>query len=101
LRERPKSREETPKEGDGNERGLSRYRTATTYTASHKTQVLLTYFTGIFPQNLLHFVQGRSSVHQSGFPAALGFIVNTRNISWLIEPIAAVVRLRKIQAERL
>jgi hypothetical protein len=42
LRERPKSREETPKEGDGNKRGLSRYRTATTYTASHKTQVLLT-----------------------------------------------------------
>jgi hypothetical protein len=63
--------------------------------------VLLTYFSRIFPQNLLHFVQSRSSVHQSGFPAALGFIVNTRNISWLIEQIAGVVRLRKIQAGRL
>jgi hypothetical protein len=30
---RPKSREETPKEGGGNAR---RYRTATTYTAAHK-----------------------------------------------------------------
>src|SRR5262249_46998619 len=30
---RPKSREETPKEGGGNAR---RYRTATTYTATHK-----------------------------------------------------------------
>ena len=49
LRERPKSREESPKEGDGLERGLSRYRTATTYTASHKTQVLLTYFNCISP----------------------------------------------------
>jgi hypothetical protein len=81
LRERPKSREETPKEGGGNKRGLSRYRTATTYTASHKTQVLLTYFSWIFPENLLHFVQGRSSVRQSSFPATLRFIVNGRNIS--------------------
>ena len=32
---RPKSREETPKEGGGNAR---RYRTAITYTATHKTQ---------------------------------------------------------------
>ena len=32
---RPKSREETPKEGGGNAR---RYRTATTYTATHKWQ---------------------------------------------------------------
>jgi hypothetical protein len=32
---RPKSREETPKEGGGN---AERYRTATTYTASHKKQ---------------------------------------------------------------
>jgi hypothetical protein len=101
LRERPKSREETPKEGDGNERGLSRYRTATTYTASHKTQVLLTYFSWIFPQNLLHFVQSRSSVRQSSFPAALRFIVNARNISWLIEAIKAIVHLRKIEARRL
>jgi hypothetical protein len=30
---RPKSREETPKEGGGNAR---RYRTAKTYTATHK-----------------------------------------------------------------
>jgi hypothetical protein len=41
LRERPKSREETPKEGDGNARKTSRYRTATTYTAPHKIQGLL------------------------------------------------------------
>jgi hypothetical protein len=61
LRERPKSREETPKEGDGSARGISRYRTATTYTASHKTQVLLTYFTVVFPQNVLQIVQSRSS----------------------------------------
>ena len=81
LRERPKSREETPKEGDGIERGLSRYRTATTYTASHKTQVLLTYFSCIFPHNLLHFVQSRSTVHQSGFPATLKFKVNAHKIS--------------------
>ena len=101
MRERPKSREETPKEGDGNERGLSHYRTATTYTASHKTQVLLTYFSWIFPQNLLHFVQSRSSVRQSSFPAALRFIVNARNISWLIETIKAIVHLRKIEARRL
>jgi hypothetical protein len=101
LRERPKSREETPKEGDGNERGLSRYRTATTYTASHKTQVLLTYFSCIFPQNLLHFVQGRSSTHQSSFPAAPGFKVNARNIIWLIDSNAAIVQLRKIEARRL
>jgi hypothetical protein len=101
LRERPKSREETPKEGDGNERGLSRYRTATTYTASHKTQVLLTYFSCIFPQNLLHFVQSRSSLHQSRFPTAPKFKVNARNISWLIEPIGTVVHLRKIEARRL
>ena len=80
MRERPKSREETPKEGDGNKRGLSRYRTATTYTASHKTQVLLTYFTCIFPQNLLNFVQSRSSVYQSGFPAAPKFELNACNI---------------------
>jgi hypothetical protein len=71
LRWRPKSREETPKEGDGIERGLSRYRTATTYTATHKTQVLLTYFSGIFPWNLLHFVQGRSTVCRSGFLAVV------------------------------
>jgi len=32
---RPKSREETPKEGGGNAR---RYRTATTYTATHTKQ---------------------------------------------------------------
>jgi len=32
---RPKSREETPKEGGGNAR---RYRTAITYTAAHKVQ---------------------------------------------------------------
>jgi hypothetical protein len=76
-----KSREETPKEGDGIERGLSRYRTATTYTASHKTQVLLTYFNCIFPHNLLHFVQSRSTVHQSGFPATLRFTVNAHKIS--------------------
>ena len=101
MRERPKSREETPKEGDGSERGLSRYRTATTYTASHKTQVALTYFSRIFPQNLLHFVQSRSSLHQSGFPATLKFKVNPRNISWLIEPTEAVVHLRKIEAGRL
>jgi hypothetical protein len=67
LRERPKSREETPKEGDDDERRLSRYRTATTYTASHKTQVLLTYFTWTFPVNLLHFVQGRSSAGHGRF----------------------------------
>jgi len=98
LRERPKSREETPKEGDGTERELSHYRTATTYTASHKTQVLLTYFACFFPGNLLHFVQSRSSMRQSGFLATLRFIVNARNISLLIEPIAAVVHLRKIEA---
>ena len=34
-RKRPKSREETPKEGSGN---AWRYRTATTYTAMHKVQ---------------------------------------------------------------
>ena len=101
MRERPKSREETPKEGDGSKRGLSRYRTATTYTASHKTQVLLTYFSRIFPQNLLHFVQGRSSVHQSRFPATLRFIVNAHSINWLIEPIATIVHLRKIEARPL
>jgi len=61
LRERPKSREETPKEGDGNARETSRYRTAATYTAPHKKQVLLTYLQDYFPQNLLQFVQGRSS----------------------------------------
>ena len=33
MSKRPKSREETPKEGGGNAR---RYRTATTYTAAHK-----------------------------------------------------------------
>jgi hypothetical protein len=33
--ERPKSREETPKEGGGNAR---RYRTAIRYTAAHKAQ---------------------------------------------------------------
>ena len=33
MSKRPKSREETPKEGGGNAR---RYRTATTYTATHK-----------------------------------------------------------------
>jgi len=38
---RPKSREETPKEGGGNAR---RYRTAINYTASHKMQGVLTYF---------------------------------------------------------
>jgi hypothetical protein len=36
--------EETPKEGDGNARESRGYRTATTYTATHKKQVLLTYF---------------------------------------------------------
>jgi hypothetical protein len=101
LRERPKSREETPKEGDGIERGLSRYRTATTYTASHKTQVLLTYFNCIFPHNLLHFVQSRSTGHQSGFPATLRFKVNAHKISQLTEPIRAIVRVRKIEAWRL
>jgi hypothetical protein len=35
---RPKSREETPKEGGGN---AGRYRTAIRYTASHKTQAEL------------------------------------------------------------
>jgi len=75
LRERPKSREETPKEGDGIERGLSRYRTATTYTASHKTQVLLTYFNCIFPHNLLHFCAEqvyRASERVSGYPKIQG-----------------------------
>jgi hypothetical protein len=84
LRWRPKSREETPKEGDGIERGLSRYRTATTYTATHKTQVLLTYFSGIFPRNLLHFVQGRSTVCLSGFLAVVRFTINLHEISYLI-----------------
>jgi hypothetical protein len=83
LRWRPKSREETPKEGDGDERGLSRYRTATTYTAPHKTQVLLTYFSGIFPQNILHFVQSRSSARQSRFLTLLRFTINTRDVSYL------------------
>ena len=101
MRERPKSREETPKEGDGIERGLSRYRTATTYTASHKTQVLLTYFNCIFPHNLLHFVQSRSTMHQSGFPATLRFKVNAHKISQLTEPIRAIVQVRKIEAWRL
>ena len=41
---RPKSREETPKEGDGNARRIQRYRTATTYTAPHKNQGPLTIF---------------------------------------------------------
>ena len=101
MRERPKSREETPKEGDGIERGLSRYRTATTYTASHKTQVLLTYFSCIFPQNLLHFVQSRSTVHQSSFPATPRFKVNAHKISQLTKPIRGIVRVRKIEAWRL
>jgi hypothetical protein len=63
--------------------------------------VLLTYFSCIFPQNLLHFVQGRSSTHQSSFPAAPGFKVNARNIIWLIDSNAAIVQLRKIEARRL
>ncbi len=101
MRWRPKSREETPKEGDGGERGLSRYRTATTYTASHKTQVLLTYFFGIFPHNLLHFVQSRSSVRQNGFLLTLKFAINTRSTNNLIVPCGAVSQLRKIEARRL
>jgi hypothetical protein len=43
--------------------------------------VLLTYFSCIFPHNLLHFVQSRSTVHQSGFPATLKFKVNAHKIS--------------------
>lgn len=35
MNKRPKSREETPKEGGGNAR---RYRTAIRYTATHKWQ---------------------------------------------------------------
>jgi len=35
MNKRPKSREETPKEGSDSAR---RYRTATTYTATHKVQ---------------------------------------------------------------
>jgi hypothetical protein len=35
MSKRPKSREETPKEGGGN---AKRYRTAKTYTATHKKQ---------------------------------------------------------------
>lgn len=61
MRERPKSREETPKEGDGSARINHGYRTATTYTATHKKQVLLTYLTVIFPRYYLRFVQGWSS----------------------------------------
>jgi len=53
LRERPKSREETPKEGDGKREKVSRYRTAATYTAPHKTQGLLTYLPPAFPLELL------------------------------------------------
>ena len=101
MRERPKSREETPKEGDGIERGLSRYRTATTYTAPHKTQVLLTYFSGIFPQNILHFVQSRSSGCQSRFPAPLRFTINSRNVSYLEQSRSGILQLRKIEAWRL
>jgi hypothetical protein len=100
LRWRPKSREETPKEGDGIERELSRYRTATTYTATHKTQVLLTYFSCIFPRNLLHFVQSRSSTRQSGFPGGLRFTINIYYFSDLAYPLSVILHLRKIEAER-
>jgi hypothetical protein len=100
LRWRPKSREETPKEGDGDERGLSRYRTAITYTAPHKTQVLLTYFLRDFPQNILHFVQSRSSARQSRFQALFRFTINTRDVSYLQQSIVAILQLRKIAARR-
>jgi hypothetical protein len=100
LRWRPKSREETPKEGDGIERGLSRYRTATRYTAAHKTQVLLTYFSGIFPRNLLHFVQSRSSACQNGFPGTLRFTINIHYFSYLAYLLSVILHLRKIEAGR-
>jgi hypothetical protein len=61
LLERPKSREETPKEGDGKREGTSRYRTAAIYTAPHKKQVLLTYFQGTLTVFYLQIVQGSPS----------------------------------------
>jgi hypothetical protein len=54
----------------------------------------------IFPQNLLHFVQSRSTVRQSGFPAPLGFTTNHHDIRWLINAARAIPHLRKIQARR-
>ena len=66
MLERPKSREETPKEGDGNGRDISRYRTAAIYTASHKTQVLLTYCFTVSPGFFLQIVQGCPSGTYSG-----------------------------------
>ena len=99
MRERPKSREETPKEGDGS-RTLSLPHCNNIHrVAQNASGVDL--FLPHFPQNLLHFVQSRSSLHQSGFPPTLKFKVNPRNISWLIEPTEAVVHLRKIEAGRL
>lgn len=58
LLERPKSREETPKEGDGSARESLGYRTAAIYTASHKAQALLTYSFTVFPAFFLQIVQG-------------------------------------------
>src|SRR5262249_15875326 len=51
-----------------------------------------------FPQNLLHFVQSRSTVRQSGFRHPSEFTINFRNIRRLIHSPAGDFALRKIQA---